>query len=555
LSKGVTSPAEHVTRRHSNSRTVQFKKPIVEQNDDSSDSEADEDFAPGVESSDSMAEDSDDSDSDSSESSDSDASSSDSDSDSSSCSNSSSDSSSGPEVHKILHPKPTANGVPGKGSKVTRSRNHRRRDGVQLKKLKALGVLHQDASLEDMRSWNSEDATAREQRIAYAKEHAVIEGLDVSGPPRKRKRGAVEATQETQTSDNLTELERRKQELMTQMGEDDAPLSAPISTEPTPAPTTTEYAYAPVESTPATIETIPTLAPAEPTRKRLRPDTSAISRILARQTQVRLSVLYSFDLYLTKVQPLAKKSARIKAAEPAPEPEAYNPDLWKSKINLSAFECWEEDFELSAPPFPFKQHWDEASNLIRQKVNEQKKKKKRKTSPRESHVVEELEETVVLDYGDAPDTDMKEVDEDIEAIESQLRQDVEVAAQSDLPPVPEDLDSLPIFTRDEVKVGAIIVFKVFEMRRGAPEINVKTAVVETEGDSGNGAGIIGVRLAERDREKTEHKYDKHGERIYEKADNFRLHNGEDEDEDDGWRDFDFNELMDAKLLQAAVKTA
>jgi hypothetical protein len=250
-----------------------------------------------------------------------------------------------------------------------------------------------------------------------------------------------------------------------------------------------------------------------------------------------------------------KKSARPKAAEPASEPEPVDPDLWKSKINLSAFECWEEDFELSAPPFPFKQHWDEASNLIRQRVNEQqKKKKKKKTSPRESYAVEEQAETVVLDYGDAPDADMKEVDQDIEAIESQLRQDVEVAAQSDLPPLPEDLEALPTLTRDDINVGAIIVFKVFEMRRGAPEINIKTAVVETEGDSGNGGGIIGVRLAERDRETADHKYDKNGDRIYGKADNFRLHNGE-EEEDDGRRDFDFNELMDAKLLQAAVSAA
>lgn len=251
-----------------------------------------------------------------------------------------------------------------------------------------------------------------------------------------------------------------------------------------------------------------------------------------------------------------KKSARSKAAVPIPEPEPeqIDPDLWKSKINLSAFECWEEDFELSAPPFPFKQHWDEASNLIRQKANEQKKKRKRKPSPRESYVVEEQAETVILDYGDTPSTDMKEVDEDIEAIESQLRQDVEVTAQSDLPPMPEDLECLPTLTREDVRLGAVIVFKVFEMRRGAPEINVKTAVVESEGDSGNGAGIIGVRLAERDREKTEHKYDKRGDRIYEKADNFRLHNDDDE-EDDGRRDFDFNELMEAKLLQAAGDAA
>jgi hypothetical protein len=303
LSNGFTRPTQLVAPQRNKSKSVQFKSksvqfktPIVEQDDDddSSDSEDDQDFEPDEASpgSDvSMDEDSDDSDSDSDDASDSDASSSDSDSDSSSASDSSSDSSRGPEVHKIQHPKSTTNGMPGKGLKQTRSRNHRRRDAGQLKKLKTLGVLHEDASLEDMKSWNSEDAAAREQRIAQAKERAASEGVNVSGQARKRKRGAVEPMHETLASDGLAELQRRKQELMTRMEEEeeeDEPLGAPISTESNPTTTTTEPVSTPVETKPSTIEPIPTLASAAPTRKRLRPDTSAISRILARQTQVRI---------------------------------------------------------------------------------------------------------------------------------------------------------------------------------------------------------------------------------------------------------------------------
>lgn len=67
--------------------------------------------------------------------------------------------------------------------------------------------------------------------------------------------------------------------------------------------------------------------------------------------------------------------------------------------------------------------------------------------------------------------------------------------------------------------------------------------------------MIGVRLAERDREQTEHRFDKNGDRMYNKADNFRLANGEEQEEDDGRRYLEFMEFMDGRLLQAAVSVA
>lgn len=312
LPNGFSSPAQQVIpKRKSRRKTVHFKKPVVEEDEDGSDSEDDEDFAPDAESpgsdismaedSDESSSDSDDSSSDSDVSSDSDALSSDSDSHSSSAdshsssdSDTSSDSSSGPEVHQIQHPNSTVNGIPGKGLKKTRSRNHRRRDGELLKRLKATAVLPKEASLNDMRVWQDADPATRQQVIEDAKARATTGDIASSAPARKRKRGAVEAGIKAPIPDGLTELEQRKRELMTQVGDDDTTsLDTLVPAEPTPKATTSEPVSTHKEPTPTVLEHTSTPTPAESTRKRLRPDTSAISRILAHQTQVRLCSLCS----------------------------------------------------------------------------------------------------------------------------------------------------------------------------------------------------------------------------------------------------------------------
>jgi hypothetical protein len=242
------------------------------------------------------------------------------------------------------------------------------------------------------------------------------------------------------------------------------------------------------------------------------------------------------------LQSTARKPA--KAKEPTPEPEgASDPDFWKTRINLSAFECWNEEFELSAPPFPFKQHWDPAGKLMREQANKKKQKRAKKAAPVEEVVEEEEEEErIFLNYDDGPDTEMDA------AIDEQVQQDIVVAAQSDLPGLPEDVDSLPQLQPSDIKVGAIIVCKFFEInpKTVTPEYSgFKTARVEKEGDSGYGAGTIRLRFAERDVPKRQEKYDRKGKRVYDAADAFFVDGG-----DEGLWDGMFNELLEPKLLQA-----
>jgi hypothetical protein len=234
-----------------------------------------------------------------------------------------------------------------------------------------------------------------------------------------------------------------------------------------------------------------------------------------------------------------------------PEPEgASDPDFWKSRINLSAFECWEEEFELSAPPFPFEQHWDPASKLMREKADKKKQKHGRRKHRESMPVEEEEEEKIYLDYDDTGATEHPDAAINA-AIEDQLRQDVATAAQADLPSLPEDLNTLADLTSGDIKKGAIIVCKFFAVNPVTitPEVSdFKTAVVEQEGDSGNGAGTIRLRLAQRDLPKREKKFDSKGNRVYDAADQFYM---EDEEEDEGLWEGQYSELIEPKLLKAA----
>lgn len=259
---------------------------------------------------------------------------------------------------------------------------------------------------------------------------------------------------------------------------------------------------------------------------------------------------------LTHSQNVDKKS-KAKAApavEQPTEPEgASDPDFWKSKIKLSAFECWDEEFELSSPPFPFQQHWDPASKLMREKMNKNKQKKGgRRSSARIPAGAAEDEETLILDYDDSPET-LKQDSDPTAAIESQLMQDVQVAAKDDLPPLPEDVDTLTTLDPADIKVGAIVAFKlwVIDPETVTPQFSqYKTAVVEKEGDSGNGAGTFRLKLAERDIPKREQGTDDDDDAARNTAEGFQLGENEDEVDESVWEGT-FVELISPKLLKAA----
>lgn len=190
---------------------------------------------------------------------------------------------------------------------------------------------------------------------------------------------------------------------------------------------------------------------------------------------------------------------------------------------------------------------------MRNKLNKKKNKKSKKNGPEResaSPQVEENTETLILDYDDSPDPTKQDSDHTA-AIENQLIQDVQVAAQSDLPSLPEDVEALPALEPQDIQVGTIVVFKmwVINSKTVTPEFSeYRTAIVEKEGDSGNGAGSFRLRLAARDVPK-EQKVDENGERVKSAKNGFQMDVHKDEEEDEGIWEGTFTELISPKLLK------
>ncbi|KAH8723199.1 hypothetical protein GQ44DRAFT_741155 [Phaeosphaeriaceae sp. PMI808] len=521
----TSTGSEKETRMNTTTKTVQFEGPELDEDSDEDDSDFGSDdesstdsdsnsnaepnssTASGTSSSDSSSHnasgDSDsDSDSDNSSSSDSD-------------SDSESDASAPPDIMSSKSVKGLANTdtlsspklvPPGRGRSVTQSRNKRRSRANRLRILKEAGTLPPNATLKDLEQHELEHPPQKSSSSYLPRPFATFEG--------KRKRVDEEEFEQQfegfkeDTESTMVDVERPQQIAQAQK------QASPQELVEDEQPTRKEMA-----------------------KKRLRPDVSAISRILARQAMP------------------SKKASKTKTViEELPEPAgASDPDFWKSKISLSAFECWDENFELSAPPFPFKQHWDPASKLMREKDNKKRQKKggknKRESMPAQE---EEEEDKIYLDYDDTGATENPESELTVAiAIEDQLRLDVATAVQSDIPPIPDDLSTLPVLNSGEIKEGAIIVCKFWAVNpvTVTPEISgYKTAVVDREGDSGNGAGTIRLKIAERDLPKREKKFDRNGERVYDVADRFYM---EDEEEDDSIWEGQFGELLEPKLLKAA----
>jgi hypothetical protein len=287
LTDGDTSAgSERQSRTRSGSKTVQFQGTNLDDDEDSD--EDDEDFAPEGEQDDDIAMDDDsddDSDSDSDASSASDTSSSGSDSDdtsSDSDSDSSSDASAPPEIRSSKGVLRQKNGkrpnspkdvTPGHGRSATHTRNSRRTKSHRLRHLKEAGKLPQEADLKALDQYENNPSSQDSPEPGPSKPFSTFAG--------KRKRIADE-----DAAGSDTELEQRKQQLMARFGNDtsgtmvqaETDLPSPISVPATSSTPTITEDTAMEEEQPAKKET---------PKRRMRPDTTAIGRILARQAMVR----------------------------------------------------------------------------------------------------------------------------------------------------------------------------------------------------------------------------------------------------------------------------
>ncbi|KAF2091187.1 hypothetical protein K490DRAFT_62509 [Saccharata proteae CBS 121410] len=318
------------------------------------------------------------------------------------------------------------------------------------------------------------------------------------------------------------------------------------------------------------------------TPKRARLDLSGARRMLFGSLGVRNPKTKEEEEKLQKR--LAAKQA--KKAIPIAQPEETeqedksptDPELWKKKVKLMAFECCDEGVELSAPPFPFQQRWDPQQQL---RPKGKKRKRKQRTNQEEGYYGDDGEyyedegkyyegEGEYYDvryyddsyYADGAEDGWEGLDYDDpvgtatnDAAESQLLQDAATTTlrseSPDLPIVPENHSTLPVVDLTTANAGDVITFKRFEMSAATgwePSVSdARSARVEEVTEE----GAIVLKLAKRDRPQKKIQYDSRGNRLY---DRFEMA-GVTEDEEEGFLELDITDVLDPRLLQAAAQPA
>ncbi|EED12650.1 conserved hypothetical protein [Talaromyces stipitatus ATCC 10500] len=435
---------------------------------------------------------------------------------------------------------------PGEGSRKTRNSNRRKKLRSRLQKLKSLGELPPEANFNDLRNWEATHG-----------KRPLTEVTDLGVDKR-----------ETRPKEQ-SEIEIKRQQLLRYLASGGVDVDGHSEKENIPPryrngkeKVDNQESVEKVKEGPAAAKALPVASPEkngvdEETKtspneaKRRKLDLSSTKRLLFGSLGVRTPKnKEDEDTLRTKLdESRIEHTAPEKPAE-APVENGVEKDnideSWQQKIVLSATECVYDDIELTAPPFPFKQRWDhDACYHIRQRKNGGKKNKKRKQRDwQEEDAYDSYQDAdggVTLNYDDQPTITEKK---------DQANTSKEDAAD-DLPELPSDPDALPIQTEDKVTVGSIIAFKHLDMSKATnwqPKISdYKVAKVHKIHDN----GTLDLLLAKRYREvRNQVVVDGDGVRTYS---GFEMPNDDnDEVEDDGIRSVSFTDLIEPKMIQAAV---
>jgi hypothetical protein len=215
--------------------------------------------------------------------------------------------------------------------------------------------------------------------------------------------------------------------------------------------------------------------------------------------------------------------------QPIQPKQTTDPDAWRSKIWLNAVECEKDGATLPAPDFPFHQQQLHGMNPGKKR----KRNNKRKQTQEQQYDGQYHEHDVgILDYGD-------ELADKNQAATSG-------PDEYDLPKLPSDLSSLSPLT-GPVLPGTIVAFRRFAInyKTMTPEyMEYCTARVEKVHDIPDGP-LLELRLAIRDRVQPEIDPET-GEKIIGKFDM----PGYEKEEESGYLEMMFGELLEAKILQA-----
>ncbi len=481
-------------------------------------------------------------------------------------------------------------------------KNRAKNDSKKLKLLKARGTLPLNASLEDLREWRasqekqittnpsneaylqlSSQQTTSAASVDFQEERtALLEalaagGVDIAlfeetaanqGKKRSTENIRVSAAREPVTVGAVKGPDQSTVDSNSSNSDSLSNQPGLVSTGPMNGNTVTTASPTVTSDSPAAT------TDDGPARKRARLDIDSSRRLLfgslgVRNPKTKADEEKTRAKLMSVAKPRRTEKASAPVGEPVDEPQPEiptDPDAWKTKIKLSAVECWDDDVEeLSAPPFPFEQYWDsEWKKQPQQSHNSRKRKRKAAARYQKAHGADGAEDWGYEGgnddyyYDDAEEEDapiqLNYDDAAAEAVDSQLQQDMAAAASTqepidDTPLLPADLSTLPPLQESHLKPGALVVFKQLEVSQAtnwAPVISdYRTATVTDV----FGTGVLHLSLAGRDRPKKKVKYDAKGRRLY---DRFEMPDDSDEDGDDaGFLELEFQDLVEPKLLRTA----
>ncbi|KAL4801932.1 hypothetical protein BDV18DRAFT_68283 [Aspergillus unguis] len=454
-------------------------------------------------------------------------SSSDSDSDSSSESSASESESEAEEDSKLetsLKPVHQAN-PPGEGSERTRKSNQRAKMRRRLTKLKQMGFLDEQADFDALREFDRNEDSR------------------LSGGNFKRK-SLKEQEQET--------FEAKRQKLLRDLESGGIDVSF-VSEKENMSPKSAEADISELPEEPDSYyETANDMTPVgHDLRKRRSLDVASTRRLLFGSLGVRNPRSKEEEEATRKKlagkvresvsQPKEEELIEIQEAEPEVD--------WREKLVIGATECIYDDIELSAPPFPFEQHWDADAGVEIRRRNKQNKKRKR----REQLQVYEVTEDTGADYYAEDDVQLNYDDfEQPEAAEENEQSDETtknaVDTDDDLPDLPEDTSDLPDLTEKDLKPGLVFAFKQLDVSKATnwqPMVSDYRIAVISEVFDDN---ILNIQLAKPFRRQPKDA-DAEGPFNYS---GFEMPGMDDEEGiDDGFREVPLDDLIEPKLLRAA----
>ncbi|KAJ5496301.1 hypothetical protein N7463_008288 [Penicillium fimorum] len=519
---------------------------------------------------------------------------SDSDSDSDSFSSSedsgSSDSDSEEEAPRPVEKvqQPVSVGPPGEGSIRTKKSNNRIKLRRRLSKLKELGALPQQAGFDALREWEDKHGGWH-----TPEQHLNPEPFVKPQPPVKPEQESAESSSKKQKREKKEqekkEFEARREKLLR-----DLASGRGVDVEETSEKENIPPAVSAVEEIPVS-EEVPgeDQLEQEPSNRRTL-DIASSRRMLFGSLGMRTPKTKEEE-EATRRKLAAKASAcgrRNKAStrntqeetDQMQEDEDASDIDWQNKLVIRAVECLYPQVDMTAPPYPFVQRWDQEANALIRELKGPNKKRKRK---QRVQVYEEYEEQEEYDengnyYGHDDQANHQghyegEADPHYEghwegetapyyeghyageAEGDQINYDDAPEPEhapnptfDDLPLVPADIGSIPDLTESEAKVGAIIAFRQLDMSKATnwqPQMSeYRVAEVRSVKDH----GVINVLLAKRDRKPPSASGEDDEPRQFSKFEVPDLAN--EEGEDDGYRELVFAELSDPKLLQPAAQS-